>query len=315
MTRRGVFAGLASAATALSTACSPLTAFNTLAPRDPAERLGRALAYGPLSRQRLDVYAPPAATRASAGAGASAPVLVFFYGGSWNSGRRQDYAFVGQALAARGFVTVIPDYRLFPQVRYPEFLKDGAAAVRWVREHAAAYGGDPDRLVLAGHSAGAYNAMMLALDPEFLTAAGVDPRIVKAVAGLSGPYYFLPFDVPSTRDAFGACPDPPATQPLNHVSAASPPAFLAHGGRDALVQPRNATALGKALARAGRPVEVKIYPGLGHADTVLALSRLFRGRAPVLSDMAAFLHAHTQGPVARPEGVNVSAAQVSVSAN
>lgn len=313
MTRRGVFAGLARAATALSSACSPLTAFNTLAPRDRAARLGRGLAYGPLSRQRLDVYAPPSAMRARAGA--AAPVLVFFYGGSWNSGRRQDYAFAGQALAARGFVTVVPDYRLFPQVRYPEFLKDGAAAVRWVRDHAGDYGGDPDRLVLAGHSAGAYNAMMLALDPAFLTGAGVDPRIIKAVAGLSGPYYFLPFDVPSTRNAFGAYADPPATQPFNHVSAASPPAFLAHGGRDTLVQPRNALALGKALARAGRPVEVKVYPGLGHADTVLALSRPFRGKAPVLSDMAAFLHAHVDGPAASAERASISAAQVSVSAD
>jgi acetyl esterase/lipase len=311
MMRRGVFAGLTTAAAALSAACSPLTAFNSLAPRDPARRLGRAIAYGPLSRQKLDVYAPSSIVRGSK----RAPVLVFFYGGSWNSGRRQDYAFVGQALAARGFVTVVPDYRLFPQVRYPEFLKDCAAAVRWTRDQAADYGGDPDRLVLAGHSAGAYNAMMLALSPEFLTAAGVDPKTIKAVAGLSGPYYFLPFDVPSTRDSFGAYADPPATQPLNHVSAASPPAFLAHGGKDTLVQPRNAFALGKALARAGRPVEVKIYPGLGHADTVLALSRPFRGKAPVLSDMAAFLHAHADAPAASSQGVNVNAAQVSVSAD
>jgi acetyl esterase/lipase len=286
MSRSGYFASLAGVSVALSAACSPLTAFNTLAPRDPALRPGRDIAFGPLPRQRLDVYAPRVARQ-------PAPVLVFFYGGAWNSGRRQDYAFVGQALAARGFVTVIPDYRLYPQVRYPAFLDDGAGAVRWARDHAAAFGGDPARIVLAGHSAGAYNAVMLALDVAFLRRAGVDPSNIRAAAGLSGPYDFLPLKAQSTRDAFGAAEDLPATQPINHVSAASPPVFLAHGERDTLVYPRNSTTLGAALTRAGSPVEVKLYPGLGHADTVLALSRPFRGKAPELADMTAFLLAHS----------------------
>jgi len=249
----------------LLAACSPLTALNTLSPRDPAARPGRDIAYGPLPRQKLDVYTPRRGAQA-------APVLVFFYGGSWNSGRRQDYAFAGRALAARGFVTVVPDYRLYPEVRYPEFLRDGAAAIRWARDHAAEYGGDPKRIVLAGHSAGAYNAVMLSLDGEFLSEAGVDPANIKAVAGLSGPYYFLPLDDPSTIAAFGEYPD--------------------HGGADTLVKPSNSEGLGRKLGRAGVAQEVKIYPGLSHADVVLALSRLFRGKAPVLDDMTNFLHVH-----------------------
>jgi acetyl esterase/lipase len=187
---------------------------------------------------------------------------------------------------------VVPDYRLYPEVRYPEFLNDGAAAIRWARDHAADYGGDPTRIVLAGHSAGAYNAAMLALDGAFLSEAGVDPSNIKAFAGLSGPYYFLPLDDPATIATFGEYPDLPSTQPSKYVTAASPAGFLAHGGADALVRPSNTEGLGRKLDRAGVAQEVKIYPGLSHADVVVALSRLFRGKAPVLDDMAAFLHAH-----------------------
>ena len=285
MHRRGLILAASSLAGALASACSPLTAFNTLAPRDPAAQAGRDIAYGPDPRQRLDVYTPK-------GGAAGAPVLVFFYGGGWDSGRRQDYAFAGQALAAQGFVTVVPDYRLVPQVRYPDFLTDCAAAVAWAHAHAATYGGDPDRILLAGHSAGAYNAMMLALDSRYLRAAGVDPRFIRAAAGLSGPYDFLPFRVKSTLDTFGQAPDPAATQPINHVAPGAPPIFLAHGDRDTLVYPKNTLALAAALTQAGDTVEAKIYPGLSHADVVLALSRPFRGKAPVLADMTAFLKAH-----------------------
>ena len=287
MHRRGLIMAASSLAGALASACSPLTAFNTLAPRDPAARAGSGIAYGPDPRQTLDVYTPK-------GGAAGAPVLVFFYGGGWNSGRRQDYAFVGQALASRGFLTVVPDYRLVPQVRYPDFLKDCAAAVAWAHLHAAAFGGDPDRIVLAGHSAGAYNAIMLALDTHYLRDAGVDPRLIRAAAGLSGPYDFLPFRVDSTIATFGDAPDPAATQPINHVTPAAPPIFLGHGDKDTLVYPKNTTTLGAALAKAGDTVEVKIYPGLSHADMVLALSKLFRGKAPVLADMTGFLKAHAR---------------------
>lgn len=285
MNRRGFIAGVAAMFGGLLAACSPLMALNTLSPRDPAAKPGSDIAYGPLPRQKLDVYTPKRGARA-------APVLVFFYGGSWNSGRRRDYAFAGRALASRGFVTIVPDYRLYPEVRYPEFLRDGAAAIRWARDHAAEYGGDPKRIVLAGHSAGAYNAVMLALDGEFLTEAGVDPANIKAVAGLSGPYYFLPLDDPSTIATFGQYPDLPATQPAKYVTASSPPAFFAHGDKDTLVKPSNSAGLGRKLDRAGVAEEVKIYPGLSHADVVVALSRLFRNKAPVLDDMTAFLRTH-----------------------
>jgi len=270
---------------AAAEAVSPLGLFAALTPKDPARRLGRAIAYGPLSRQKLDVYGPPVAE-------GPAPVAVFFYGGGWNSGRRQDYGWAARALAAKGFLTLAPDYRIHPEVVYPDFLKDGAAAVRWAVDHAQAHGGDPDRIVLAGHSAGAYIAMMLGLEPRWLVEVGVDPAHIRAIAGLSGPYEFEPpYQNPTIIRTFGGAADPRAAQPWPHVTPASPPAFLGHGDRDELVGRRNMRTLAAAYRRHGAVVEDRVYAGLDHAGTVLALSRPFRRRAPVLEEMCGFLRA------------------------
>jgi acetyl esterase/lipase len=279
--------GLAAAAAALTAACSPLSMFATLAPKDPAIRSVDGAAYGSDPRQKLDVYAPR-------GAAGGAPVAVFFYGGSWDTGRRQDYNWVGRALAARGFVTVVADYRLYPQVRYPGFLEDGARAVRWSVDHAKDFGGDPGRIVLIGHSAGAYSALMLGLDRRYLVEAGVDPSRIRAMAGLSGPYDFLPLEGEITPKIFGQEKDLQATQPLAHVRPDAPPAFLATGDQDTMVYPRNTTALAAALRARGAVVEAHLYPGVDHVKMVLALSRTFRGTAPVLDQMTAFLDAHSR---------------------
>ena len=264
-------------------ACSPLALFDAIGPRDAGGRqVLRDEPFGEGPRRRLDVYVPVNAPE-------NAPVLVFFYGGSWQSGSKADYAFVGQALAAQGFVTVLPDYRLYPEAPFPGFLEDGAAAIAWVRDNIAAYGGDPRRIVLAGHSAGAYNALMLGLDTRYLKAAGVDPKVIRAVAGLSGPYDFLPFDQDTTRKVFGRAPDPSATQPVAFVGPSAPPAFLATGADDTLVRPRNTQSLAAKLRDARVPVQERVYPGLDHADTLLALSVTFRSKAPELAEMAAFL--------------------------
>ena len=279
--------GLAVLAATLASACAPLSLFATLAPRDPAARRARDVAYGRGPRQRLDVYAP----RRREG---RAAVAVFFYGGSWDSGRRQDYGWVGQALASRGFLTVIADYGLYPQVRFPGFLEDGARAVRWAQDHAEAFGGDPKRIVLVGHSAGAYNAAMIALDPRYLSAAGVDSRSIRAWAGLSGPYDFLPLTDPVARRTFGEAANPAATQPINFVRSDAPPTFLATGDDDTMVYPRNTVKLAARLRQAGVEVEEQHYRGIDHVRMVLALSRMFRGRAPVLAQMADFLQRHCE---------------------
>lgn len=273
----------------LAAACSPLTAFDTLVPKDGGVRqVVRGAAFGPHPRQRLDVYAPKRT-------GAPHPVIVFLYGGSWSSGTRTGYGFVGRALASRGFVVAIPDYRLVPEIRYPAFLQDNAAAVRWVRAHAAQVGGDPDRIVIAGHSAGAYNAAMLALDPRWL---GADRQAVRGWIGLAGPYDFA-FDQPATRAAFGHVADPAETQPLRHAGAGDPPALLLTGDKDDLVRPRNSDVLAARLAAAGVPVERRSY-SQGHVGILTAIARPLRGRAPVLADMTAFATRVTNMNARRP---------------
>ena len=207
------------------------------------------------------------------------------YGGSWNSGTKDGYAFVGRALAAKGFLVAVPDYRLVPQVRYPAFLKDNASAVRWVIAHAGSYGGDPKRLLLAGHSAGAYDAAMLAYDPRWL---GADRAAVRGLIGLAGPYDFLPFDGPVVHATFDVAGDPASTQPVSFIETGDAPAFLATGDKDTIVRPANSDALDRKLSAAGVDVERKRYPKVGHVGLITAVALPFRGRAPVLDDLVAF---------------------------
>jgi acetyl esterase/lipase len=265
----------------------PLGSFNALMPKDRASaRVARDVAYGAGDRLKLDVYAP------SAAAARPRPVILFFYGGSWNSGRRQGYAFAARALAAQGFVVVVPDYRLAPEARYPDFLQDCAAAVHWARHHARAYGGDGERIVLTGHSAGAYNGAMLALDPSLL---GADRIAVRGFAGLAGPYDFLPLDDGATIAAFGAWPRPAETQPIRYAAVpGAPPVLLLHGDGDSRVKPRNSRKLAGLLRAAGSEVRLKLYPGLGHVGILAALAMPFRRRAPVLADVSAFAHEVTK---------------------
>jgi acetyl esterase/lipase len=275
---------------AMALMIDPLASFNALMPKDRAsKRVAEGVAYGPGPRHRLDVYAPRSA------AAAKRPVIVFFYGGSWNSGRRQSYAFAARALAARGFVVIVPDYRLVPQVHYPDFLRDCASAVGWARRHSGDYGGDGERIVLTGHSAGAYNAAMLALDPGLL---GPDRAAVRGFAGLAGPFDFLPLDDDSTIAAFGAWPRPAETQPTSYAAKGAPPALLLHGADDVRVKPRNSRKLAGLLEAAGSDVRLKLYPRLGHVGILTALARPLRRQAPVLADLTAFAREVTGSPEA-----------------
>ena len=272
----------------LTTACSPLSMFNTVIPKDPAAGRGQAgVAYGDGPRRKLDIYP-------GAGTAAKKPVMVFVYGGSWASGRREDYRWVGRALAAQGFLTVVPDYRLVPGNVFPDFVADIAAAVRWTHDHAAEHGGDPDRIVLIGHSAGAYNVMMVGLDRHYLDDAGVPQSAIRGVIGLSGPYDFYPWDTPVSENAFGSYPDPLQTQPVTFVRADAPPLLLLHGSADTTVRPRNVARLEAREKAAGGQVQSKIYDGVDHKGMVLALARPFRGRATVLTDVATFARKVTQ---------------------
>ncbi|WP_338501237.1 alpha/beta hydrolase [Sphingomonas kaistensis] len=277
---------LALAALALA-ACSPpalLSSVNRLLPGDNgARRVAEGVTFAPDRGLKLDVWAPRQSGR-------PLPVVVFLYGGGWVAGSRGGYAFAGSGYAGQGFVTVVPDYRLVPSVRFPAFVEDGALAVKWTRDNIARYGGDPNRIAVAGHSAGAYNAAMLALDPRFLREAGAPAGTIKAAALLSGPYDFYPFTEQRGRDALGAWPRPAETQPINFVTRAAPPMLLATGSADTIVNPRNSRALAAKLSAAGVPVELKVYPGKSHVDLAKSLSRPFRGSTPALADSASFLH-------------------------
>ncbi len=260
---------------------SPLHTFNTLVPKDAGGRqVAEALAYGEGKRQALDVYAPTTAGHEAL------PVVVFFYGGSWNSGTRRGYHFAGRALAAQGYVVVVPDYRLVPEVHFPAFVEDGAEAVGWVRQNIARYGGDADRIVLMGHSAGAQIGAMLALDPQWL---GEEREALRGFVGLAGPYDFAPLDTQASIDAFGQWPRVEETQPITFANASAPPALLLTGADDTVVKPRNSKALSAALVAAGVEAQMLTYPGIDHVDILIALARPMRGRAPVLVDAANFI--------------------------
>lgn len=277
----------------LLSGCSPaglLTRIDRLTPGNGGYQAASGVPFGADPRLKLDVWSP----EKRPAAGARLPVVVFFYGGGWVAGSRQDYGFAGSAFASKGFVTVVPDYRLVPGVRFPTFVEDGALAVRWARDHVAQYGGDPRRITLAGHSAGAYNAAMLALDRHFLADAGVDPRTVRAAALLAGPYDFLPFTEQRGRDALGAWPRPEETQPIHFARADAPPLLLAAGTADTIVNPRNSEAMAARLRQLGATVQLRLYPGKSHVDLAKSLSKPFRGTTPALADSAAFLEAHSR---------------------
>lgn len=277
--------GGAAAALAGCTRLGALNGVNAMTPGDGGtNKIASDIGFGSDPREALDVYAPEKAS--------NLPVIIFFYGGSWSSGARGDYDFAARALAAQGFVVVVPDYRLVPQVRYPAFIEDGAAALAWTVANVARYGGNPGRISVSGHSAGAYIAAMLALEPRWLAVHGLPPTSIKALAALAGPFDFAPFKPGGAADqAFGAAPDIAATQPIAHARSDAPPMLLMTGDADETVLPRNATALAAKTTGLGGQAKVITYPGIGHIGILLALSKPFRGKAPVVADMSAFLKA------------------------
>lgn len=240
--------------------------------------------YGADPRQKLRIYAPQ-------GKATGLPVFLFMHGGSWRWGDPDDYGFIARAVAPHGFVVVLAGYRLGPSGRYPAMLEDTAAAIAEAARLAPQYGGDPARIVIAGHSAGAYNVVQVALEATWLEDTGVTPR---GVIGLAGPYDFYPYDKESSRDAFGSAGAGAETQPVNHISADAPPMLLVHGEADTLVKPRNTRALAKALAAAGAPVETRLYPGFDHNTPLVALASPWQKWRDVDDALVDFAHRVTE---------------------
>ena len=242
--------------------------------------------YGPESRQKLDVYLPRDAK--------DRPVVVFFYGGSWTVGSRGLYRFVGAALAERGIVAVLPDYRLYPQVKFPLFLDDGALAVAWVQKHAQEFGGDPQRIVLMGHSAGGHEAAFLAYDRQLLQKAGARPEWIVGLVGLSGPYALEP-DTKVLNTIFASPYTVADWQPVRFVTPQAPPTLLVHGTADDVVSIKHAEKLRDVLQANHVRVETQFYPGKSHADTVAGMSVPARGRTPVLDQSVRFIESVAGG--------------------
>ena len=215
-------------------------------------------------------------------------MVLFFYGGSWQWGDKDDYLFLGQALASRGYVVAIANYRLYPEVYYPEFVLDSGRALAWVHQHIAGYGGNPSQLFVAGHSAGAFNAVMLSLNEPLLKKSGAKREWIKGVIGLAGPYDFLPLTDPDIKAVFSKVPARD-TQPVNFVHGTLPPFFLATGTDDDTVLPRNSTALAAKLRENHTKVTLRTYDSVAHIGIVLSLARGFRGKAPLLDDLDAFM--------------------------
>ena len=274
---------------ALLAACSPVAVLNGVSP----DRLAASdMPYGDDPRQKLDVYTPPGTV--------GAPVVFFIYGGNWRMGDRAMYRFTGAALAARGCVVVIADYRLYPQVLFPDFLRDGALAARWARDNAEKFGGDPRRLFLMGHSAGAYNAAMLALDRQWLAGVGMETSDFAGMIGVAGPYDFLPLEDPVLVKIFGG--NGPAiafTQPIDHADGLNPPMLLLAGDADTTVRPANTLRLAQRIRDKGGPVQSRIYPGVGHETILGALASPVRFLAPTLKDTMEFID---PPPVSRTAG-------------
>lgn len=272
-------------------ACSPFRLINQLSPSDHYRSVPN-IAYGELDRQRLDIYTP----RASVGA---SPVVVFFYGGGWRKGARENYEFVASSLTEAGYTVVIPDYRVFPEVVFPGFVEDGARAVAWVLNNAGDYGADPGRVFLMGHSSGAHIAALLSLDRSYLARHGVEDGSIRALIGLSGPYDFLPIESGYLLDVFPA-DSRAASQPVNFVTAAAPPTLLIHGSDDDVVDPANSESLARRLSQHNVDVRIRLYKDAGHAKIAAALAPALDFMGDTLEDSRRFLDA-LSAPSAAPQ--------------
>ncbi len=262
--------------------CSGLDVINAIAPNDDSIVTTNIL-YGNHPRQSLDLYRP-AVSRSDM------PSILFLYGGSWKDGDKADYAFAGRALARAGFLVAVADYRVFPEVAFPDFVTDAAKSrCAGLSGNASKYGGRSERLHLVGHSAGAHIAAMIALDRRYLEAEGLTRASLSRWVGLAGPYAFYPSDVNSVKAIFAHLADENQARPISFVDAHAPSALLLHGTDDSIVVPMHSEKLAAALNAAGVKSAARIYDGIGHVKLILSISQPFTGFAPSLADITRFL--------------------------
>lgn len=261
-------------------ACAPRHVAESLLLGNHYELLGDR-PYGRSPQERLDVYRPR-------GKSSAVPVVVFLYGGRWQHGSKEDYRLLGDALTGEGVVAVVPDYRVYPDVGFPAWVEDAARAVRWVRDSIGAFGGDPSRIFVMGHSSGAHTAALLALDHHYLSDAGVSPAAVQGFISLAGPVATTWTDS-DVQALMGPREGWPATYPMRQADSSAQPLLLLHGGRDRLVSPANSTRLAARIRALGRCAPVMVYSGLNHVGIVLAVALARFEIAPVLRGVMRFV--------------------------
>ena len=283
----------------LLAACSGNPVLNVLAPSS-GYQAALKLIYDEGRNLRADIYQPEGAK--------GAPVVVFFYGGRWTTGDKEDYEFVGEALSSQGFIAVIPNLRQYPDVKFPAFVEDAAQAVKWTRSVIGRYGGDPSKLFVMGHSSGAHVAAMLALNEAYLKGAGGSRHWLRGMIGLAGPYDFLPMTDPDLRDIFGPPEKFDQSQPINFVEGDNPPLLLMHGEDDEVVWVKNTHNLARAVQKAGGTVETVYYRELSHNRIVSVLGAPLRSFADVLQQAAQFInkYAYTDLPHKSVEGIKTT---------
>jgi acetyl esterase/lipase len=262
------------------TGCSPVRVVNGLSP-DSHYQLTADVSYGADTRQKLDLYMPETAT-------GSPPVVVFFYGGGWRKGNKENYEFVASSLTNAGYAVIIPDYRLYPEVSFPGFVEDGARAVAWAMQNTERYGADPDEIFLMGHSAGAHIAALLAMDRSYMAAHGIDQGKFNGFIGLSGPYDFLPIESGYLRHVFPE-EQRAASQPINFVTAEAPSTLLIHGTGDNRVYVGNSERLARRLSEQGADVTIRLYEGAGHAVIAASLAPPLEFTRGTFEDIQAFI--------------------------
>lgn len=283
---------------------APLEWIDARFPRDGEVRPVAHGRYGPHPAQRAELWVPAGPASAEPAGGDTGPVrhplVVFVHGGAWRIGAPEEYRFVARTLGEAGFATALIGYRLVPEGRFPAMLEDTAAGIGWVRQQAPKANVRTDRIALAGHSAGAYNVLMMGLDPQWLRAAGVPPETIGGIVSMAGPADFYPYTSDSAKHAMGHVAEPRITQPVAFARGDAPPMLLIHGTEDTVVRVRNARRLAEALRKVGGHVEVREYQGMGHAGVIMGLSRPFARGGIVREPMVAFLKAATKPAASVP---------------
>lgn len=277
-----LFIGIFASAT---TACTPIKILNSLVPKD-GYSLKTDISFGNQTRQQLDIYIPKATSHKPL------PVVVFLYGGGWESGEKSDYLFVGEAFSSKGFLTVVPNYRVFPEVTFPDLMEDPASAIAWTYKEIAKFGGDPNNIFVVGHSAGAHISMMLNLNNKYLGQENMRPDQIRSFIGIAGPYDFLPLRTERLKEIFGPERSWSNSQPINFVSGNNQPTLLLVGLKDATVWPSNTFSLANAITTKHGEVKVLEYPNYGHVEMIAKIAKPLRSNSNILDDIVKFINDH-----------------------